>query len=633
VGCLQRKINYWETFATSEVANWIRNGYYSPVIAEIPTYLRRQPKNKIYEAEQMEWTNREIERLCSLGCLEAVAQGNLCPESIKAACYIRLAPKKGPKKYRLVVNQRPLKKFLGSKSVQYEDFSVITTLAQPGSFGSSLDLESGYHQVLVREDYSKFLGIFWNGIWYRFTVLPFGLSHSPYAFCTVMGQLVKHLRSLGIVITFYIDDFLILGKTYQECLKFRKEVEQVFEMAGARIEWTKGQREPSQRFEHMGLILNLAAGMLEIPEHKLAALKEMLHSLASNKQTSGRELARVAGKVISIARAFSPARLYVRELYTFLVQSRQEIGSEDWDQIFPISEEIMPQILWLSEALQLYNGKSYWKTSTMSTLHTDASLLGWGYHWGSKQGGGNWTEEQKKKHINELELLAVENSLITLCEELKGKSIQLAMDNTVALSYVKNFKGGKKMNLHEIAKRIWNLVATRDLMLSEVVWIPSEKNKADWESRFVENQGWRVKEWVFLKSQNTWGECQVDRFASHRNKKLPQFNSETWCPGTSGVNALAQDWRGVLNWAVPPTYLIWDSLRLLIEQEARAVMVIPIWPNKTWFCQMEKLKEDEFFLPNPENTFEGNQEDLPFQKGWRWKVVLLDGKRFRNSSD
>jgi hypothetical protein len=138
----------------------VQEGYSAPCIAPVPRYLKKRPLNKIFEEEQIIWTRKEVQRLVQVGALEWISKGWTCPKEIAAACYIRLAPKKGPKKWRLVVNQRPLKSFLRSKSVQYEDLTHISSLVQKGWWASSFDLESGYHHVSIRPDFRAYLGIF-----------------------------------------------------------------------------------------------------------------------------------------------------------------------------------------------------------------------------------------------------------------------------------------------------------------------------------------------------------------------------------------------------------------------------------------------------------------------------------------
>ena len=65
------------------------------------------------------------------------------------------------------------------------------------------------------------------------------------------------------------------------------------------------------------------------------------------------------------------------------------------------------------------NGKSILKTETDLTIDSDASLRGWGARCHLQSTGGPWLEEEKRMHINCLELLAA-----TLAVKSFAKQIQ-----------------------------------------------------------------------------------------------------------------------------------------------------------------------------------------------------------------
>ena len=72
---------------------------------------------------------------------------------------------------------------------------------------------------------------------------------------------------------------------------------------------------------------------------------------------------------------------------------------------------------------------------------TDASLTGWGAALQGKSIGGTWSFQERKWHINELELLAVKLALQTFLKSQNFTSIHIQMDNIVALTYLKRMGG------------------------------------------------------------------------------------------------------------------------------------------------------------------------------------------------
>ena len=52
-----------------------------------------------------------------------------------------------------------------------------------------------------------------EGSFYRFEVLPFGLSTAPFLFTTVMGHSVRFLRYVGVDLIAYLDDLIFAHPT------------------------------------------------------------------------------------------------------------------------------------------------------------------------------------------------------------------------------------------------------------------------------------------------------------------------------------------------------------------------------------------------------------------------------------
>lgn len=89
-----------------------------------------------------------------------------------------MANAKGKK--RLVINLRYLNKFVVKRKFKYEGINTFVELAERGDFMISFNLRSGYHHIDIHKESQRFLGFQWEGKFYVFTVLPFGLSTACY---------------------------------------------------------------------------------------------------------------------------------------------------------------------------------------------------------------------------------------------------------------------------------------------------------------------------------------------------------------------------------------------------------------------------------------------------------------------
>ena len=97
----------------------------------------------------------------------------------------------------------------------------ILALLGKAKYFTSLDLKSGYWQVLMDEaDMEKTAFACHCGL-FEFNVMPFGLSNAPAIFQELMSIV---LRGLGHFATAYLDDILIYSETVDQHLHHLQQV-------------------------------------------------------------------------------------------------------------------------------------------------------------------------------------------------------------------------------------------------------------------------------------------------------------------------------------------------------------------------------------------------------------------------
>ena len=113
---------------------------------------------------------------------------------------------------------------------------TLDTLAGSKLF-STLDLISGYWQVeMSPEDQEKTAFCTPDGL-FEFKVMPFGLCNAPATFQHLMDMVLAGLQWTNYLV--YLDDAIILGKTFEEHLRNLKEVFQCLREAGLRLKPSK----------------------------------------------------------------------------------------------------------------------------------------------------------------------------------------------------------------------------------------------------------------------------------------------------------------------------------------------------------------------------------------------------------
>ena len=100
-------------------------------------------------------------------------------------------------KQRLILDLRHVNQFLMVPSFRVDSLNLLTDLADLDDLMFSLDLASGYHQVDMDPRYYTYLGFQWDGEFYVFRVLPFGLASAPWCFTKIMRTNSLYMRFRG----------------------------------------------------------------------------------------------------------------------------------------------------------------------------------------------------------------------------------------------------------------------------------------------------------------------------------------------------------------------------------------------------------------------------------------------------
>ena len=225
---------------------------------------------------------------------------------------------------------------------------------------------------------SNFLGFAWDfeGVtrYFTFAVLPFGLSTACFCFTKLFRPLVRRWRLMSHNCFVYLDDG-ISGQ--HDCVSARAaSLIQRSHLASSGFipNESKSQWAPVQVGEWLRILINTIQFMFQIPEAKLAKLKRSLESMILDGYATYRELARLAGFIISLSLAVGPiARLFTRQMY-FFIQSRPS-----WDVSFTFSEALLQELKFWLQHIDSFNGYSIRGVfCAESTIYTDASDFAFG---------------------------------------------------------------------------------------------------------------------------------------------------------------------------------------------------------------------------------------------------------------
>ena len=165
------------------------------------------------------------------------------------------------------------------------------------------DISQGYDHINIDEQHEKYLGFSWKikgqTRYFVFTVLPFGLTSTPFLFTKVMRCLVTFWRAQEIKISVFIDDGLGSADKVQSNIH-SLVVKKSLTEAGFVINTQKSIWQPQRELTWLGVNIKLDKLCFSIPQTRTESIFFSLEKIIKNlPYTTVRKLAKVCGKLIS----------------------------------------------------------------------------------------------------------------------------------------------------------------------------------------------------------------------------------------------------------------------------------------------------------------------------------------------
>lgn len=235
--------------------------------------------------------------------------------------------KPGSNKVRLIHDaSRPTEGSLNSfaelgEQMSYESIQTAIDFIEKDYYMAKLDLKSAYRSVPVHPDNYPLTGLKWRFIgsdsdtYMIDTRLPFGCRLSPLHFHK-LTKAVKHMmiKKGCKKIVVYLDDFLIIARTKEECMYFLNCLIKLVRELGFSVAWDKIEG-PSQRLKFLGIILDSKTLHISLPLDKVNEFKDFVVITAQRQRVSLRRLQKLAGKLNWATIVLRGGRIYTRKIF------------------------------------------------------------------------------------------------------------------------------------------------------------------------------------------------------------------------------------------------------------------------------------------------------------------------------
>ena len=480
--------------------------------------------------------------------------------------------------WRLILDVSQLNKFLHWDTFKMDHIAVIRESAEHGMFATSVDFSDAYHHIPIRRGHVRFLCFQVGNKRYWYLALPFGLSPAPRIFTVVLRPLKLWARARLMRLFQYLDDWLNLARSQaharEQTLCF---VEKCVEL-GLLVNLEKSELEPTQTIDFLGFTLNFISGRIFPQRAKLLRLRSRLQLIVRKKVVSVAKAESLRGTLTSLEKAVPLGRLHFRFFQRQVSQALRK-GREREAHII-LSREAQADLSWWAKPENTEVGCPFVEAPHSVTLQTDASTSGWGAYVGTRVLQGDWSNEQRRQHINVLEMRAVLLAFQKLSQQLQGQTVLCLIDNMTVVAYLNRQGGTRSLVLLKLAKHVLLLARSMNCKIVARHLKGALNVVADLasRSRCIISTEWRLTDdafqWVLQNS--ALGPPCLELFANRLNKHLSSYCSP--CPDSQAVliDALTATWPRTVLYAFPPATIMSQTIaKMKQESGARVLLVAP----------------------------------------------------------
>ena len=622
-GHLRNCSEFWKSLTSDQYVLDAICGYRIEFSSDVMAIVRSQSSwHSEFDNVTSEHISDQVSELLDIGVIEPCENSTV---QFISPVFLVDKPDGG---FRKILNLKKLNEHVKYEHFKMDSLKSACDLISKDCFMASIDLRKAYYSLPIHRASRPFLRFEWNSQLYQYTSLPNGLSSGPRVFTRVMKTLFAVLRERGCDCVFYLDDSFFVSQSWESCSTQIQIALELLTKAGFFIHYDKSVLTPSTRLRFLGFDLDSKDMKVFLPAEKSQKLHDCAAELLSASSVTIERLAQVIGFIISCFPAFQHGKLYYRGLEIDKINGLRVGGYRSRISLSSYAKEDLRY--WLDNAYM--SGSPIQAETAFVELFTDASMLGYGVFFKGRKFGGRWSASDLQSYgdnINALELKAAHFALLSLKDDLAGKTVCLRMDNTTAVSYINMMGGTHSLSCNAVARDIWHFALSANIGLV-AAHIPGKLNvEADLASRDFSNPDTELTldPDSFSNLCKSWGFTpDIDMFASYANNKVQCYVSWKADPYASYVDAFTLNWSDFNSMYVfPPFSIMGRILCRLRKFKGKAIVIFPQWKSQYWYAPLVRLLSEIKLLPL--NAVQLPQQKLPTRKTFSMAagLILPDG--------
>ena len=540
-----------------------------------------------------------------------------------------------PTKPRALWDGRYVNEFCRDIPFSMDNAAKVAEVAWEGAYFFKIDHKNGYLHVPVHENSRNYFGICWKGVYYVFTVLPFGWKTSPLVYHSITEAAAMYLRSLDIPMLDWIDDMLGMtqqifkGETdeeqFQSALRAMVVTTYVLFKAGYFLGLPKCNLIPEQVMTYLGIDCDSKHQKFMVPEKRIQKYIPLLQELLAKSSVSYSEVEKMVGKLVSLECAVAPGMWYTRNQYAAMAASgirpdaKKQVKNNCRIHVTPALRE--EWFMWVNFLLQ-NKGSSRKKFSNVyvqADVSSDASGRSFAgvvdIPFGpTKVTAGEFSDSMLTQDILVKEGEALRATLSMIVQEIPelivGKTLVCKVDNQVLKAVLERKGTSHNLALNNVGKQIYWLQEKGQFHIA-LQYVESKNNVADKYTRQSPGIEASLTTTFFQKVWDNLGPFKWDLMASQTNvnkdlKGKPLlFFSRFFDDKANGTDVFLQQLYNLEEmFCFPPIPMISKLLKHLQQQRVSCVLLVPrIWAPWRNLLDQHTLAKVNIAIPFESRAF------------------------------
>ena len=537
-GGISRKLSEWKKLTRdTEILSLVKgiklDFFQDPVQHKLPHEIK-------FNAQESKVVQAELEKFEALGVIK---KSMWCPGDFVSNLFTR--PKKDSSKLRILANLKILNQNVFYNHFKMDSLQSLLHIITPNMFLASVDLENSYYLLPIWQPHRKFLKCISFGQIWEFQALPQGYCDAPRIFTKLLKVPLTELRKQGFQNFAWIDDIILLATSPAELIRNIEATVNLLQSLGYCINVKKSEIKPVQVIKFIGFIIDTVKMSIGMTDERADKLIAHAQRLLATDTCSIRDFAGVIGQMVAAAPAVKYGPLHTKPLEISKIAGLKK-AQGNFDGTMQISQFDKMDLQWWIDNVK-YSEVSIVDHPPQAIIYTDASTDGYGLHYPEKNitVGNRWTAQESQRHINILELHAIDIGLKTFFSDSEVKYVKIFSDSQVAIAALRNQGSTKSLQCQQWTRRILLWCESRNIQL-QLEYIHTSKNIfADRASRHFTNPD---TEWCL--QNNIFDYCcqffqiqpEIDMFASRVTAKLPVYCSWHPDPYATHIDAFQCNW-------------------------------------------------------------------------------------------